>query len=151
MKNQKTIYAIILVVALISIVFVIIEGKKGGITETAKKTQEISQKIESIFKNITSNQLNEMLNDKDFQLINVHTPYIGEIDKTDELIPFDRISMNIDKLPSDKNTKIVVYCQSGGMSFIAAKELSSLGYTNVMNLDGGMIDWQKKGYSIKRK
>ncbi len=148
MENKKVLYAIIIAIVLIGAAFMITGGKEGSVTKKTIQTQETPQKAENTFKNISADELNEMLKKKDFQLINVHTPYIGKIEKTDELIPFNEISANIGKLPSDKNAKIVVYCQSGGMSFIAAKELVSMGYTNVLNLDGGMIDWQNKGYTL---
>ncbi|MDP1689389.1 MAG: rhodanese-like domain-containing protein [bacterium] len=92
-----------------------------------------------------------MLKQKDFFFVNVHTPFEGEIKNTDAFIPYDKIADNLDKLPKDKNAKIVLYCRSGRMSEVAAKELSSLGYTNVYNLIGGMINWEKNGYKINTK
>ena len=89
-----------------------------------------------------------MLEHKDFFFVNVHTPYEGEIKNTDAFIVFDTISDNLDKLPKDKNATIVLYCRSGRMSEIAARELMRLGYTGVSHLSGGMIDWEKSGYKI---
>jgi len=34
------------------------------------------------------------------------------------------------------------------MSRVAADTLSQLGYTNVYNVEGGMIQWQKDGNSL---
>jgi rhodanese-related sulfurtransferase len=34
------------------------------------------------------------------------------------------------------------------MSSIAARALVKLGFTNVWNLDGGMIAWQEAGYPL---
>lgn len=103
------------------------------------------------YKNISSQQLSAMLSNKDFFFANVHTPYEGEIENTDAFIPYDQITANLDKLPKDKNAKIVLYCRSGRMSAIAAGELANLGYTNVSHLAGGMIDWEKNGYAIIKK
>ena len=100
---------------------------------------------------LTGLQLAAMLAQKNFFLVNVHIPYEGEIKDTDAFIAYDSIADNLDKLPQDKSAKIVVYCRSGGMSAIAARELVRLGFTQVSDLAGGMIDWEKSGYKIIAK
>lgn len=103
------------------------------------------------YQNITANELNAMLKNKDFVFINVHIPYEGNIAGTDLSIPYNEITKpeNLAKLPADKNAKIVLYCRSGRMSAIAAEALVSLGYTNVWNLAGGMLDWERAGYPLE--
>ena len=51
---------------------------------------------------------------------------------------------NISSIDYDKDTKIIVYCVSGTRSANAAKELIEMGYTNVYNLDGGIINWDEE-------
>ncbi|HLO17550.1 MAG TPA: rhodanese-like domain-containing protein [Anaerolineales bacterium] len=102
------------------------------------------------YKNVMPKELNTMLKDKDFVFINVHIPFAGNIAGTDLSIPYDQIEQNLSQLPLDKNAKIVLYCRSGHMSQIAAEKLVSLGYTNVWNLKGGMIDWEKAGFDLKK-
>jgi rhodanese-related sulfurtransferase len=104
------------------------------------------------YTNVSPDELNGMLKNKDFVFINVHIPFAGNIAGTDLSIPYDQISApeNLSQLPADKNAKIVLYCRSGRMSAIAAEKLVSLGYTNIWNLAGGMADWEQAGYEIKK-
>lgn len=100
------------------------------------------------FQTITSEQLSQMLPRKDFFFVNVHVPYEGQIEGTDAFIPYDKIAQNLDRLPSGKSAKIVLYCRSGRMSETAAEQLSKLGYTHVSHLSGGMIAWQAAGHML---
>lgn len=103
------------------------------------------------YTDINSDQLYEMLKNKDFYFVNVHIPYEGEIEKTDAFIPYNEIEKNLDKLPKDKNAKIVLYCRSGRMSAEAVQKLTALGFTNVHNHILGMHDWQAKGFSLLKR
>jgi rhodanese-related sulfurtransferase len=104
------------------------------------------------YRDISPAQLAEMLTVKDFVLINTHIPYEGELEQTDVFIAFEENGpQRVGDYPADKNAKIVLYCRSGRMSSIVAAELVQAGYTSVMNLDGGMIAWEKAGYELIQK
>jgi rhodanese-related sulfurtransferase len=103
--------------------------------------------LENISEKITPKQLKKIL-DTDILLINVHTPYEGEIRNTDLFIEYDSIKANQTRLPDDKNTKIILYCKTGRMSSQALATLKSLGYKNVRHLEGGMNAWEKAGFDI---
>ncbi len=101
------------------------------------------------YQDITPKELKTMLGNKDFILINVHIPFAGNIPGTDLSIPYNEIEQNLDQLPADKTAKIVLYCSSGRMSEIGAEELVSMGYTNIWNLKGGMVDWKQAGFELE--
>lgn len=63
-------------------------------------------------------------------------------------IPIIQIQgMQLDDIEEwDKNDEIIIYCRSGNRSGMATHILKSLGYTNVKNLLGGMIDWNNKNF-----
>ena len=102
------------------------------------------------YTDISAAELKTMLANKDFKLINVHYPFEGNIATTDSSNPYDKIDQDLSLLPSDKSAKIVLYCRSGRMSSIAAKTLVSLGYSNVWNLDGGMVAWEQAGLPLEK-
>ena len=52
-------------------------------------------------------------------------------------IPLDQI----DTIEYDKNLAIIVYCQTGIRSKEAADKLANMGYINLYNLDGGLLNW----------
>ncbi len=99
------------------------------------------------YADISVQQLAEMLEDQDLTLINVHVPYEGEIPQTDLFVAYDEFGAHLALLP-DKDAPIVLYCRSGGMSTSAAEELAELGYTNVMEVDGGFNAWKAAGYKL---
>jgi rhodanese-related sulfurtransferase len=101
--------------------------------------------------NVSPDQLAQMMTHKNFVLVNVKTPYIGEIDGTDLYIPYDQLVARASALPAKKGFQILVYCRSGVESAQAAQTLLDLGYTNVWNLDGGMNAWQASGRTLIQK
>ena len=118
-------------------------------TMTAKIGNEVKVDGGS-YTNVTATELQDLLNKKDFTLINVHIPFEGNLPKTDLSIPYDTIGQNLSKLPGDKNAKLFLYCRSGRMSDIAARELVKQDYTNIWNLDGGMVAWEQAGLPIQK-
>jgi rhodanese-related sulfurtransferase len=90
-------------------------------------------------------ELQTMLENKDFLMVNVYTPWEKDIPQTDLRLAYDQIEANLGQLPADKDAKILVYCLSGGMSKKAVATLISQGYTNIWMLDGGTTSWEAAG------
>lgn len=102
------------------------------------------------YTDVSVTELQTMLANKDFTFVNVHIPFEGDIANTDLSIPYNEIDQNLGQLPADKNAKIVLYCRSDRMSRIAAETLVALDYTNLWNLDGGMVAWEQAGLPLER-
>ena len=127
--------------------------QSAEITPSTSTPQEIGKVIQvegGSYKDLSVVELNTLMENKDFTLINVHIPFEGNLPKTDLSIPYDTIGQNLDKLSDDKTAKIILYCRSDRMSTIAATELVKLGYTNIWNLEGGMVAWEQAGLPIEK-
>jgi rhodanese-related sulfurtransferase len=54
-----------------------------------------------------------------------------------------------DRVP-DPNTPMVLYCGGGFRSALAADNLQTMGYTNVLSMDGGIRGWREKGFALTK-
>lgn len=83
---------------------------------------------------------------KDGILIDVRTPKefgMGHLENALNIDWFDKeFSKRFDTIPKDR--KLYLYCKKGGRSAKAQKLLDSLGYRNVINLEGGYDQWKTK-------
>jgi adenylyltransferase/sulfurtransferase len=58
------------------------------------------------------------------------------------------LEFRIGTVAADPGTPIVLYCQTGLRSMLAAKALADLGYRNVVNLRGGFQKWAQSGLPV---
>ena len=98
---------------------------------------------------VSVQELQTMLEDKDFTMINVHIPWQGDIAQTNLRLAYNEIEKNLDQLPQDKDSKILVYCLTSGMAKKAIVSLFNQGYTNLWMLDGGTTAWEEAGLSLQ--
>lgn len=89
---------------------------------------------------------------KGFFLIDVRTPEehaSGIIPGTDRNIDFREIKARHREIGAALDDHVVVYCQSGHRSGIAAETLADLGYTHAYTVSGSMNAWLEAGYPIE--
>ena len=89
---------------------------------------------------------------KGFVLVDVRSPdehMSGFIPGTDFNIDFREMQGRHRELNANLDQHIVVYCQSGHRSNIAAETLMELGYQHVYNVEGSMNAWSEAGYPIE--
>lgn len=98
--------------------------------------------------NLGPEKFSQVISDESVFVLDVHIPEQEHIEGTNEFIPYNEIEINLDKLPSDKDTPIAIYCRSGSMSDEASKTLQSLGYNKVYNLLGGANAWRESGLNF---
>ncbi len=58
------------------------------------------------------------------------------------MLPRGIVERDIDKVTTDKDRKIVLYCAGGFRSALAALNLKKMGFKDVISLEGGFRGWQ---------
>ncbi len=119
-------------VLLLGLLFLSCNGQTDGVETITAKT--FAEKIKTT---------------PDAQILDVRTPeeYSSEhIDKA------NNVNWNDDNFVDqakafDKSKPVFVYCKSGGRSAQAAAKLAAMGFTQIYNLDGGMMKWNAAGLS----
>jgi rhodanese-related sulfurtransferase len=65
-------------------------------------------------------------------------------------VPIRTLAKNVAMLPQDKATPITVVCKSGIRAAYGTMTLKLLGYTNVKDITGGMLAWEKDSLPITK-
>ena len=89
---------------------------------------------------------------QDFTLIDVRNKneYNTEHIKRTKNIPIDQFDKNIGKLPRDKD--IMIYCQNGGRSVRAIRQLEVAGFTRLFHVHQGLRGWKNADHpTVKRR
>ena len=100
------------------------------------------------FRNITVAELQAMMEQGGLCLVDVRTDaeiLRGKIPQGDPL-PLQLLPLRLGGM--DRNSTTVFYCQTGGRSAQAAAFASANGFTDVYNLQGGIVAWAQAGLPI---
>ncbi|WP_042273087.1 rhodanese-like domain-containing protein [[Clostridium] dakarense] len=97
------------------------------------------------FKNIGRNELKKIIeNNDDIFLLDIRTKeeYEEGNIETSVNIPLHDLLYDIDDIEEYKDKKVIVYCRSGHRSITACNLLSMSGFTDLYNLEKGIIDYK---------
>ncbi len=109
----------------------------------------------SLINNESINQMNsdeliEFIELNDAILVDVRTEdeyNSGYIESSLNIDYFsNEFSVNADKL--DKTIPIILYCRSGKRSSMSANKISKLGFKEIYNLQGGILEWIEEGNAV---
>ena len=99
-------------------------------------------KQKSMEKEISAEELKQLMEQESIQIIDVREEW--EQPKIETLnavnIPMQSIPQNLGKI--DKDKKVVIYCQHGVRSLHAIDYLKQQGYSNLINLTGGIVTFE---------
>ncbi len=102
-------------------------------------------------RSLTVRELKKVLTEKEnIQIIDVREDY--EMDsqpfKESEHIPLFDIRTSMDRISKEKD--VIFVCRSGHRSMAAVEYLSTLGFNNTYNLEGGLVAWEKSEDNSKK-
>ncbi|KKR39210.1 MAG: Rhodanese-like protein [Parcubacteria group bacterium GW2011_GWC2_40_31] len=116
-----------------------------------KKEKEHMDNLET-YEISPSNIANKIKNKENIILLDVRTPAEYEESHLQNAILLPVQNLNEKTLAEvglgeeAKNKEIIIYCRSGARSKTAYDIMSSLGYTNIKSMSGGMIHWLEDGH-----
>jgi len=99
---------------------------------------------------VSAEKLNEMLSQKSaLTIVDVRSGY--DFQKSHILGAVNAAYNTIDKAALSKDGALVLYCGNDKcpLSHLAAKTLETLGYKNLMVLEGGIAAWTAKGFAVE--
>ncbi|WP_187388165.1 rhodanese-like domain-containing protein [Seonamhaeicola marinus] len=104
------------------------------------------------FKDLSSEELSEVLQNKMVQLIDVRTPkeYTAEHIKTSININFFAATFPKEIEALDKEKPVYVYCRSGKRSVKSIALFKEAGFKEIYNLKGGILDWKSKEFEVEK-
>ncbi len=116
-----------------------------------KTKEEVAAEAKAQIKEIQMDTLSDWLTaQEDILLVDVRTK--AEYDAAHlqgaTWVPRGRLEVDMPKVTSDPNQKIVVYCRTGGRAALGAIALEDIGYQNVVSLDGGFKSWVEAGRPV---
>lgn len=109
-----------------------------------KVEQTQTQQVATGKEEITPLELKVKMDEKqDFFLLDVREPNEYEIAniKGATLLPLSQLPNRVQELEKYKGKQIVVHCKSGVRSMKAINFLKQQGYTNLVNVAGGILGW----------
>lgn len=63
------------------------------------------------------------------------------------LIPMGEVADRLSEIPTDR--EVIVTCRTGNRSAQVVDFLRQQGYTNVHNMEGGIVAWEEAGYPVE--
>jgi adenylyltransferase/sulfurtransferase len=98
----------------------------------------------SAIESVTATEVKKMMDNRvPMQLIDVREPKEFDLVNIGGLnIPLKEIEEKISMIDHDK--PVVIHCKSGARSLLAIEKLKKHGFTNLINLNGGIIQWIKE-------
>lgn len=105
------------------------------------------------YKQVNTTQAVQILNQDDAVVLDVREDsevQAGKI-KGAKHIPLGQLKTRLPELDKAKDKPILVYCRSGSRSAHACSVLTSAGFQQVHNLEGGIMAWESANLPLSKR
>ena len=130
----------------------IITGGCSSITGEDNDTQPPNQQIFDITTQKAYDLIQENADNHDFIILDVRTPeeYDGGYIEGAINIDFNSEDFSAQLETLDKDKTYLIYCRTGRRSAGARDVMEELGFREVYNMSGGIVEWEAQGLPIVR-
>jgi len=122
------------------------QQKTASDTSSSTKTADNPEYLD-----VNVNTFKQMMNDKPGIVLDVRTPKEFAGGKLAQAVNIDitqpSFTSKVQKL--DTKRPVYVYCHVGSRSAFAMKQMQSLGFTHIYNLQGGISAWRQAGFQVE--
>lgn len=110
----------------------------------------MSSETKTTIEQISVEQTRDEIARDDVYLIDVREPTEFSEARIEgaKLVPLGMVSSEIEQAVPDKSARVVLQCAAGMRSQTAAEQMAEMGYTNLANVTGGIMEWQQKGFPV---
>jgi rhodanese-related sulfurtransferase len=110
----------------------------------------LKQKTEGVLV-VNSTSFEQKISEQGIQLVDVRTPEEFKEKHISGAINANVLGEDFEQkvITLEKNKPILVYCKSGVRSANAAAKLKAMGFTTIIDLDGGITQWVAEGKPIE--
>jgi phage shock protein E len=125
----------------------------GADTEPVPKTEPPKANAQKTYKDVEPEAFDNLRKtEKDAVVLDVRTKEEYEKSHIPGALLLDISSENFEKelAKLDKSKTYLVHCAAGGRSSRACRKMTTLNFTNLYNLKGGINAWQKAGKPVEK-
>lgn len=136
--------------AVASALLLVLTGCGGGNTEDAEalSADVATSGTSPVVEVVNAMEFAAVVDEPDVTVIDVRTPEEFATSRLENAELFDIASPDFIEMIStlDASGRYAVYCRSGNRSAVATAAMRDLGFTDVVELGGGILEWESAGY-----
>lgn len=122
----------------------------GNAQSSKEQNESNTQTAQVINKDVDVETFEKIMSEGDGLLLDVRTDREFASGHLKGATQIDYRSANFEKevVELDKSVPVYIYCRSGGRSGEAAHLMKGMGFSEVYNLEGGILAWERAGKPV---